>query len=201
MSLDVEIADARTLAGACRRVTEAASKAPESMSKRKAGESLGQYGSRLKARDAQIERGREAAKKKGKTTRSGKDAEFEEQHPRGRGGSWVVKAGGGKNDEDVVRAVQRKVGAGADGKFGAQTAAKVRAFQAKNGLKVDGIVGAQTLAAMAGKKGVKPGQAKASDWAEFAKRGKAAKGGRKAGRTVREALGQLADVDLEDVSA
>ena len=196
--LGVELGDDLTvLAGAARRVAEAASQPAESRAKRRAGESLTDYGKRLKRRDGQIERGREAAKKA--KTRDGKSADFEKEHPRGRGGAWILKAGGGQQDEQAVRAVQRKVGAGADGKFGGKTRAAVMAFQRKNGLTVDGVVGAQTAAALLGRKDaakVKVGKASAADLQRLKERGKKKADGTSR-RRVREALAHLPAVELD----
>jgi cell wall-associated NlpC family hydrolase len=50
--------------------------------------------------------------------------------------------------DDVTRAVQGKLGIGADGVFGPRTRAAVVAFQQAHGLTVDGIVGPQTLGAL-----------------------------------------------------
>jgi peptidoglycan hydrolase-like protein with peptidoglycan-binding domain len=47
-----------------------------------------------------------------------------------------------------VRAVQQRLGIGADGVVGPQTRRAVRAFQRANGLIVDGVIGPQTLKAM-----------------------------------------------------
>ncbi|MDR3052870.1 MAG: N-acetylmuramoyl-L-alanine amidase [Coriobacteriales bacterium] len=47
---------------------------------------------------------------------------------------------------DVVKEIQRAVGAGVDGIWGKETDAKVRAYQASHGLVVDGIVGPATMA-------------------------------------------------------
>lgn len=46
----------------------------------------------------------------------------------------------------TVKAMQEKLGIGADGKFGSGTAKAVKAYQEENGLKADGIVGPDTLA-------------------------------------------------------
>ncbi|UOQ86388.1 peptidoglycan-binding protein [Gracilibacillus salinarum] len=45
---------------------------------------------------------------------------------------------------DIVRIIQRRVYAKADGIFGTQTEKKVREYQQRNALKVDGIVGPKT---------------------------------------------------------
>lgn len=51
---------------------------------------------------------------------------------------------------DTVRAVQAKLGVGADGIFGKGTEAAVKSWQAANGLTADGIVGPATLKKMFG---------------------------------------------------
>jgi predicted ABC-type ATPase len=73
------------------------------------------------------------------------------KHPRGRtgtstGGKFISKGSGG----GAVRAVQRRVGAKVDGKYGPHTARAVRGFQKRHGLKVDGVVGRQTSLALRG---------------------------------------------------
>jgi hypothetical protein len=88
------------------------------------------------------------SKPSGSSSSGGSDSS---KHPRGRtgtpeGGRFVSK---GSSGEDV-RAVQRKVGASPDGKFGPKTAAAVRQFQQAHGLQVDGVVGRQTALAMRG---------------------------------------------------
>jgi hypothetical protein len=89
-----------------------------------------------------------AASSTPKKTRSGGSGAYDEKkHPRGRGGSWTIKAGASGED---VRTVQRQVGAKADGSFGERTKQKVMDFQRKHGLQVDGIVGHQTATALAG---------------------------------------------------
>lgn len=104
-------------------------------------------------------------------TRSGGSADFESKHPRGRGGSWVIKDGASGQD---VRAIQRRVGGlKADGAFGPKTAAAIKAFQKRHGLKVDGVAGHQTITALAGHysaaRKAKPGAIKQSDRAKLAK--------------------------------
>lgn len=123
------------------------------------------------ARDA-----RSTAKAKGLTPGSSRirpkaksSGEFDEkEHPRGeegtsKGGKFVKKGDSG----DVVRAVQAKVGARTDGKYGALTKTAVKRFQRQNDLQVDGIVGKQTATALAGdvKKArrTKPGSLTSSD--------------------------------------
>ena len=49
---------------------------------------------------------------------------------------------------DTVKALQQKLGIGADGQFGSGTAKAVREYQEKNGLKADGMAGPATLAHM-----------------------------------------------------
>jgi len=134
---------------------EAASTAPLSNAKRRPGESLHSWGERLKAGDKANEK---AAKK---TTRGGKDVDFEKKHPRTRGGKWTFKSGAAGSE---VRGIQRRIGAKVDGKFGQMTRAAVMRFQRRHGLQVDGVVGRQTVAAMRGRKGtVKPGAMTATD--------------------------------------
>jgi hypothetical protein len=105
-------------------------------------------------------------------TRTGNSAAYDEsKHPRGRGGSWVIKAGASGQD---VRAIQRRVGGlKADGQFGPKTAAAIKAFQRKHGLVADGVAGHQTITALAGHysaaRKAKPGAIKQSDRAKLAK--------------------------------
>jgi hypothetical protein len=51
---------------------------------------------------------------------------------------------------EVVRDLQRRIGATPDGIFGPRTDAAVRTFQRRNGLVVDGIVGPKTWAKLGG---------------------------------------------------
>lgn len=51
---------------------------------------------------------------------------------------------------DAVKQLQRKLGIGADGVFGAGTANAVKEWQQANGLKADGILGPKSLAKMFG---------------------------------------------------
>lgn len=101
---------------------------------------------------------------KPRRTRTGVSSEYDaSKHPRSRGGEWTVGQGA---SGDVVRVVQRRVGAKADGQFGAQTQQRVMDFQRKHGLKVDGVVGRQTIAAMRGDTNalhVSPGSATLAD--------------------------------------
>lgn len=81
----------------------------------------------------------------------GRGAWDEKKHPRGskgtqKGGQFISKGDSGAG----VRAVQRRVGARTDGKYGRLTEAAVRRFQRKHGLVVDGKVGRQTAQALAG---------------------------------------------------
>lgn len=126
-----------------------------------AGEKLSQRG-----RTAQATGKREKDKPR---TRGGGDADFEKKHPRSRGGTWTIKQGA-KGDD--VRTVQRRIGAKADGQFGAMTKDAVMAFQRKHGLQVDGVVGHQTAVALAGNvegaKTAKVGALKGSDRAKLA---------------------------------
>lgn len=102
--------------------------------------------------------------KKPKRTRTGVSSQYDAgKHPRGRGGEWTVSQG---DNGDVVRVVQRRVGAKADGQFGAQTRQRIMDFQRRHGLKVDGVVGRQTIAAMRGDTNalhVTPGSATVAD--------------------------------------
>lgn len=149
---DEDLGDLSLLEGATKPV-------PTSNAKRRTGESLGSWGNRLKAGDRKLER--DADRKKKAKTRSGKDADFEAKHPRGRAGSWTMKAGA---SGDEVKGLQRRVGGTkVDGKFGDKTKAAIMRYQRKHGLQVDGVVGAQTIASMRGKKGIKPGAASAAD--------------------------------------
>jgi peptidoglycan hydrolase-like protein with peptidoglycan-binding domain len=54
------------------------------------------------------------------------------------------------SNSDVVKALQEKLGIGADGAFGLGTKRAVRDFQAKNGLVADGIAGPNTLKKLLG---------------------------------------------------
>jgi peptidoglycan hydrolase-like protein with peptidoglycan-binding domain len=49
---------------------------------------------------------------------------------------------------DTVKALQTKLGVGADGQFGSGTEKAVREYQKKNGLTADGLAGPATLAQM-----------------------------------------------------
>ena len=49
---------------------------------------------------------------------------------------------------DTVKALQTKLGVGADGQFGSGTEKAVREYQKKNGLTTDGLAGPATLAHM-----------------------------------------------------
>jgi peptidoglycan hydrolase-like protein with peptidoglycan-binding domain len=69
----------------------------------------------------------------------------------------TTPAGGAKDDRPIlglsstgklVKLVQAKVGAGADGIFGQKTEAAVRAFPSAHGLDPDGIVGPKTWKAL-----------------------------------------------------
>jgi putative chitinase len=51
---------------------------------------------------------------------------------------------------DTVKALQTKLGTGADGAFGLGTKRVVQAWQKKNGLTADGIAGPKTLAKLLG---------------------------------------------------
>lgn len=77
-------------------------------------------------------------------------------HARGFHGMFI-QMGSGEEHGKMVRGVQKRLGVGADAKFGNVTKQAVINFQKKHGLKVDGVVGTQTASMMAGKKGVKPG--------------------------------------------
>jgi hypothetical protein len=108
--------------------------------------------------------GNQVPKRKPNRTRTGVSSQYDAgKHPRGRGGEWTVKQGA---TGDVVRVVQRRVGAKADGQYGSQTAQRVMDFQRRHGLKVDGVVGRQTIAAMRGDANalhVSPGSATVAD--------------------------------------
>lgn len=49
---------------------------------------------------------------------------------------------------ETVKKLQEKLGIGADGIFGAGTAAAVKAYQEENGLQIDGLAGPKTLSHM-----------------------------------------------------
>lgn len=51
-------------------------------------------------------------------------------------------------DRRHIRNIQRKVGAGVDGRYGPGTARHVRSFQSRHGLAVDGQVGPATWAVL-----------------------------------------------------
>lgn len=123
---------------------ESAAAAPLSNLTRRPGESLAAWGKRLKGGDRTL-----AAKQKTRTRSGGSTSAFDQLHPRGRGGQWIVKQGATGAE---ARAVQSQVGAKVDGDFGTLTKQAVMAFQRKHHIQVDGIVGAQTVAAMMGKR-------------------------------------------------
>jgi peptidoglycan hydrolase-like protein with peptidoglycan-binding domain len=54
----------------------------------------------------------------------------------------------GVQSTDSVRALQQKLGVGADGVYGPRTRAAVKRFQRAHGLTADGVAGPQTLAAL-----------------------------------------------------
>ena len=63
-------------------------------------------------------------------------------------GSWCTRVLRNGCRGDDVKELQRRLGVGADGVFGAKTEAAVRAFQKKKGLDCDGCVGPRTAAAL-----------------------------------------------------
>ena len=65
----------------------------------------------------------------------------------------------GAQSTDTVRALQQKLGVGADGVYGPKTRAAVKRFQRAHGLTADGVAGPQTLAAL----GVSAAAPKAQD--------------------------------------
>ena len=67
--------------------------------------------------------------------------------PAGVDMTAVIRVG---SRNETVRAVQAKLGIGADGVFGPGTERAVRAWQTANGLTADGVVGPKTLARMFG---------------------------------------------------
>jgi peptidoglycan hydrolase-like protein with peptidoglycan-binding domain len=73
---------------------------------------------------------------------------------------------------DAVRWLQERIGATADGQFGAATDAAVRAFQSANGLVADGVVGPKTWAALHGDSSAtapaRPPAAADDNWSESA---------------------------------
>ena len=92
-----------------------------------------------------------ARKRAGRGAVGSSDEDFEKKHPRGKagtseGGKFVRKGSTGSD----VKAVQAKVGAETDGKFGPRTRAAVMDFQRRHGLTPDGIVGHATAVALAG---------------------------------------------------
>jgi hypothetical protein len=123
-------------------VREAAAAAQPSHTKRRAGESLGDWGKRLQAGDkanaAAASSKTRAGKPKGQS-----NADFEGKHKRGRGGKWIVMEG------DTGPAAQ-----GAAAKLGVSklTGAAIRKFQKANGLQIDGRIGQQTAAALLGRR-------------------------------------------------
>lgn len=60
-------------------------------------------------------------------------------------GQQIGPAGNAPTDPKTIRALQRKLGIKADGKYDARTKTGVTGFQKRYGLKVDGIAGRQTL--------------------------------------------------------
>lgn len=103
---------------------------------------------------------REAARRSGQRVKKpgqggpagGHSTYDESKHKRGakgttEGGQFVKSGSSGTE----AKAVQRRVGAKEDGKFGPKTAQAVRDFQRRHRLVVDGVVGHQTALALAGK--------------------------------------------------
>jgi lysozyme len=68
--------------------------------------------------------------------------------PAAKPGGWCTRLLKNGCRGDDVKELQRRLGVGADGVFGANTEAAVKAFQKKKGLGCDGCVGPKTLAAL-----------------------------------------------------
>lgn len=151
-------------------------------------------GSKSAAPNAQ----RDAARRSGQPVRKpgqggpprapGAGAFDESKHKRGsagtsQGGKFVTK---GSSGEDV-RAVQHRVGASPDGKYGEHTKRAVMDFQKRHGLQVDGVVGHQTAVALAGHDGksAQVGELKGSDRAKLARLRKGGTSLRPRGRRAR----------------
>lgn len=131
-------------------------------------------------------------KKAGAGSGAGGSKYDESKHKRApvgaQGGGRFVQSGSSGED---VRAVQRKVGAKTDGKFGSKTKQAVMDFQKRHGLKIDGVVGRQTSLAMRGHyataRRTQPGAMHASDHAALKAQRRGAKG--RSGKTGPRARG------------
>jgi peptidoglycan hydrolase-like protein with peptidoglycan-binding domain len=136
-----------------------------------------------------------AAQQQRPRTRGGTQAagsQFEQLHPRGRGGKWIVKLGDGYGsggpDQTTVQLQERLRQLGyqvpQDGKFGVATEAAVKAFQRDYGLSTSGGVDAATLELLRNPAGSEGGPRTTAKAAAAAKKAASSGGAGVAGKSA-----------------